>query len=73
MRQKGARKTDKGRGLVLLADLAPRKDPTGGAGKLLFGEHLAPLAERPGLPARKSVATRRAKAKGGKVRGQDLS
>jgi hypothetical protein len=80
MRQKGARKTDKGRALVLLADLAPRKDPTGGAGKLLFGEHLSPvaapqmpLAERPGLPAKKSVATRRAKAKGGKVRGQDLS
>lgn len=80
MRQKSARKTGKGREIVLLADLVPRKDPTGGFGKLLFGEQLqpvtqaqTPLADRPELPARKSAAARRTKVKGGKVRGQDLS
>jgi hypothetical protein len=80
MKQKGGRRTGKSREIVLLADLAPRKDPTGGAGKLLFGEHLqlvipaqTPLTGRPALPAKKSAATRRARVKGGKVQGQDLS
>jgi hypothetical protein len=80
MRQKGARKTGKGPEIVLLADLAPRKDPTGGAGKLLFGEQLQPVTavqtppvERPVRPAKKSAAARRAKVRGGKVQGRDLS
>jgi hypothetical protein len=80
MKEKGGRRTGKSREIVLLADLAPRKDPTGGAGKLLFGEHLEPMtaagtcpAGRPGRPARRSEATTPRKVKGGRARVQDLS
>ncbi|MGH7390642.1 MAG: hypothetical protein ACREM3_14455 [Candidatus Rokuibacteriota bacterium] len=43
MKKKGARRRGKDLEVVLLADLAPRKDVKGGAGKLLFGERMEPV------------------------------
>ena len=55
MKRKNRKKED----LVLLNDLAPRKEIKGGAGKRVFGERAqetvqppAPLAKRPGVKSK---------------------
>jgi len=42
MSRGGATKRKRGDAVILLRDLAPRKDVTGGAGKRLFGERREP-------------------------------
>jgi len=74
------RKKAKTVAVVRLTDLAPRNDPTGGAGKLRFGEPSPPPtaeeprpAEQPDPPVKKAAAWKRTPRKDPKGRTRDLS
>ena len=43
-KEKGEKRKKRG-GVVLLEDLAPRKEVKGGAGKIIFGQGADPLSE----------------------------
>ena len=57
--------------VVLLRDLSPRQDVTGGAGKLFFGERRQPedssVGKRGDLPAKTMSATKTKAVKGGRT------
>ena len=51
MSKKTEKRAKDGRGVILVRDLAPRKDVKGGAAKLLFGERLAATDDASAAPS----------------------
>lgn len=44
-KEKGEKRKKRGEEIVLLQDLAPRKEVKGGAGKIIFGQGADPFSE----------------------------